>query len=406
MKSKINFHEASKSRGVNTLNPYNRNSRTHSDLQIEQIAESIRQFGFTQPILISPDGTVIAGHGRLAAAKLLGLKEVPTIELKNLTEDQRRAYVIADNKIALNAGWDDDILKSELEYLSAGDFDMGVLGFSDDELMDLLPDPDGDGDDRDRSDEVPPLPAVPKSKPGELFQLGQHRLLCGDSTKWEMVEKLLDGELVDVVFTDPPYNLQERGQVKRTNKAGSKKNVNFGDWDVGFKPLDVLPHIDAACKAAAHRFVCTSSYLFGEIHSWFEGRGDKTNYLVWAKNNPMPSLTKANFVQATELIVHSRKGSPVFHYPAGENLPNVFKGNVEPHEFGHPSQKPTYVVDYCIGPTEGTVLDLFGGSGTTLIACEKTARKCFMMEFDPKYIDVIIERWEKFTGQKAIKLDE
>ncbi len=405
MKPKINFHEASKSRSVNNLNPYSRNSRTHSELQVEQIAESIRQFGFTQPILISPDGTVIAGHGRLAAAKLLGLKEVPTIELKNLTEDQRRAYVIADNKIALNAGWDDDILKSELEYLSAGDFDMGVLGFSDDELLDLLPEP-GEGDDRDRSDEVPPPPKVAKSKPGEIYELGRHRLMCGDSTKWEMVEKLLDGELVDVVFTDPPYNLQERGQVKRTNKAGSKKNVEFGDWDVGFKPSDVLPHIDAACKAAAHRFVCTSSYLFGEIHAWFEGRGDKTNYLVWVKNNPMPSLTKANFVQSTELVVHSRKGSPVFNYPSGANLPNAFKGNVEPHEFGHPSQKPTYVVDYCIGPTEGTVLDLFGGSGTTLIACEKTARKCFMMEFDPKYIDVIIERWEKFTGQKAIKLDE
>ena len=235
---------------------------------------------------------------------------------------------------------------------------------------------------------------------GNIYYLGKHYLLCGDSTNISDVEKLMNGEKADMVFTDPPYNLQEHGQTKRTNKTESKTE-EFGDWDVGFDPLDVLPLVTAFTKDSAHQFVCTSNWLFGPIHKYFEDCKEKPNYLVWVKNNPMPSLTKSTYVQSTELIIHSRKGSPKFNYPSGKNLRNIIEGNVEPHTSGHPSQKPIYVVEYCLNYTEGSVLDLFGGSGSTLIACEKTNRKCFIMELDPKYCDVIVARWEKFTGKKA-----
>jgi len=384
---------------VSELKEHPKNRNVHPQDQIDRLAKILKYQGWRAPVKVSKrSGLITAGHGRLMAARHAGWKEVPVNFQDYDSDEQEYADLQADNAIALWADLDLSGINADLGDLGP-DFDLEMLGMKDFELVigDTL-DPQCD------EDEIPEF-VEPKSKLGDIYQLGRHRLMCGDSTSIDAVEKLMNGDKADVVFTDPPYNLQEHGQTKRTNKTDSKTE-KFGDWDVGFDPLDVLPVIVAATAEVSHRFICTSSWLFGKIHDWFERAGEKPNYLVWAKNNPMPSLSKTSFVQASELIVHSRRGGPPFDYPSGKNLPNVFMGNVEPHEFGHPTQKPVYMIEYCIQPTTGSVLDLFGGSGSTLIACEKTNRNCFMMELDPKYCSIIVERWCKYTGQEAYLINE
>jgi DNA modification methylase len=378
---------------IGNLLVHPKNPNKHSREQIERLAELIKYQGWRLPIIVSnQSGYIVSGHGRLEAAKHLGLKEVP-ISYQDFTSEQEYAFLVSDNAIA---SWAElDLVSINFEVPNLGpDFEIKMLGMKDfaiEPAEKLILGCD--------EDEVPEIREA-ITKPGDLYSLGKHRLLCGDSTSIDDVEKLMNGDKADMVFTDPPYNLQEHGQTKRTNKTESKTEL-FGKWDEGFNPLDVLPMITAFTKENAHQFVCTSNWLFGVIHKYFEDLKEKPNYLVWIKNNPMPSLSKSTYVQSTELIVHSRKGSPKFNYPPGGNLRNVLEGNVEPHSSGHPSQKPIYVIEYALNYTEGSVLDLFGGSGSTLIACEKTNRKCFMMELDPKYCSVIVERWEKYTGKKA-----
>ena len=341
-----------------------------------------------RPIVVNPEMVVIGGNMRFKACKAAGLKEAP-VYMATWGETKDREFIIKDN---VSSGENDfDILANEWDAEELNEWGLDVWTGEPEETEGLT-DPD----------DVPEVPEEPKTKLGDLYILGDHRLLCGDSTKAEDVEKLMNGEKADTVFTDPPYNLQERGQTKRTNKTDSKRE-DFGEWDVGFNPLKVLPHLIDFTQKNAHIFICTSNYLFGEIHKNLEERGLKPNYLVWCKKNPMPSLAKNRFVQATELIIHAVKGSPLFKYPKGENLPNFFVGNVEAHEFGHPTQKPIYVIENCVKHTDGILLDLFLGSGSTLIAAEKTRRKCYGMELDPKYCDVIVKRWEDFTGKKASK---
>jgi DNA modification methylase len=214
----------------------------------------------------------------------------------------------------------------------------------------------------------------------------------------------MDGQKADMVFTDPPYNLQERGQTKRTNKTESKRQ-DFGEWDVAFNPLDVIPNIYLYTAENANIYICTSSYLFGDIHNELEKLDLKPNYVVWCKNNPMPSLSKNRFVQATELIIHAIKGKPTFNYPKGENLPNYFMGNVEAHKFGHPTQKPIYVVEHFINKENGSILDLFLGSGSTMVAAHQLQRKCYGMELDPKYCQVIVDRMHNLDPSLEIKIN-
>lgn len=375
--------------------PKNRNK--HGQDQIERLAELYKYHGIRHPIIVSNlSKCIVAGHGRKLAAIRAGIKEMPVVYQDFDSSESEYAFIQADNAIALWAELDMAGINSDIGDLGP-DFDINMLGIQDFTLDVAEKDFEGD------PDEVPEV-VEPVAKLGQIYKLGEHRLMCGDSTDEANVSTLMNGERADMVFTDPPYNLQEHGQTKRTNKTESKRQ-DFGDWDVGFDPLTVLPIIDQFTKEDSHRFVCTSNYLFGVIHDWFVKLGDKTNYIVWVKNNPMPSLSKSTFVQATELVVHSRKGKTEFKYPSGSNLPNVVTGNVEPHVSGHPSQKPIYFIEYFLSPTNGSVLDLFGGSGSTLIACEKTKRKCFMMELDCFYISVIIERWQKFTGKEAYLLN-
>jgi len=394
-----------KNRPVATLIPYANNARTHDEKQIKQIASSIKEFGFNNPVLIDVDDGIIAGHGRVQAAALLGLKEIPTITLPHLSEAQKKAYILADNRMALDAGWDAELLKLELTNLDDLGFDLGLTGFDHDEISEFLKeelDPQSD------EDAVPELPIEPVSKIGDVWLLGDHRVMCGDSSSIDAVEKLMDGQKADMVFTDPPYNIAEKGKNVASNvKDGKAYNVlKDSKWDYGFEPEPFLNNLLPTTKEGATVFVCTSHFLFGSIQKWMETNFEYDNYCVWCKPNPMPSLTKRRFTWATELICYGTRGKGfVFNFPETGHCLNYNIENSPSHTTPHPTEKPVSLPQKYIELTskqEDIVLDLFGGSGSTLIACEKIGRNARLMEFDPKYIDVIVTRWQEYTGKSAI----
>ena len=369
------------------------NPRYIKEDKFEKLVKSIKDFPEMlklRPIVVNKDMTVLGGNMRLKACVEAGLKEVYILKAEGLTKEQEDEFIVKDN---LGFGeWDWDVLANEWDSVQLEEWGLEGFPFEDIEL-------DAVEDDYTEPDSMKVDVVL-----GDLIEIGEHRLLCGDSTDSDQVAKLMNGEKADMVFTDPPYNLQERGQTKRTNKTESKRE-DFGDWDIGFNPLDVLPIIFLFTKEDANIFICTSSYLFGEIHNKLEDMDLRPNYIVWCKNNPMPSLSKKRFVQATELIIHAIKGKPDFKYPKGENLPNFFNGNVEPHKFGHPTQKPIYVVDNCIKTQSGSILDLFLGSGSTMVAAHQLKRKCYGMELDPKYCQVIIDRMIKLDDSLKVKIN-
>lgn len=370
---------------VSKLIPYAKNSRTHDDAQVAQIAASIKEFGWTNPILVDGDKGVIAGHGRLLAARKLGYDKVPVIELKHMTEAQKRAYVIADNKLALNAGWDNNFLALELQDLKDQDFDLTLLGFDDKELDALLAPEIVEG--LTDEDEVPEPPKEPKTKLGDIYILGNHRLMCGDSTSIDAVEKLLDGSRPDMVFTDPPYNIDYQGVKDKREKI---KNDKMDDG--AFK--DFLIQSLYSCETM---YVCCSwqySHLFKEAMEAI-GRKPKA-MIVWDKVNPAQNLDK--YFKQHELI----------YYYGDFGGHKTLRGDVwtlkRQRNTVHPTMKPVELIQMALEDQVGkqVVLDVFGGSGSTLIACEKTGRKARLMELDPKYCDVIVKRWEDFTGKKAV----
>jgi DNA modification methylase len=366
------------------------NPRLIKDAKFKKLVKSVQDFPEMlelRPIVVDENMIVLGGNMRLKACIEAGLKEV-WIEVADLTEQQKKEFTIKDN---VGFGeWEWDMLANEWEQTELEDWGLDGFPFEDKTL-------EAEEDDFAVPDEIKTDIVL-----GDLFEIGEHRLLCGDSTDSDQVAKLMNREKADMVFTDPPYNLQERGQTKRTNKTESKRE-DFGDWDVKFNPLDVIPNIFLFTAENANIYICTSNYLFGEIHNELEKMDLKPNYVVWCKNNPMPSLSKNRFVQATELIIHGIKGKPTFKYPKGENLPNYFNGNVEPHEFGHPTQKPIYVVEHFINKENGSILDLFMGSGSTMVASHQLKRKCYGMEIDPKYCQVIIDRMKKLDSNLVIK---
>jgi len=369
------------------------NPRLLKDDKFKKLVSSIKSFPEmlkVRPIVVNDDNIVLGGNMRLKACKEAGLKEVYVLKASGFTEEQQKEFIIKDN---VGFGeWDWELIANEWNAEEVTDWGLDLPLFEEDEVLEAKED-DFEAEEGGTETDI---------VLGDLFEIGEHRLLCGDSTCSDTVAKLMDGKKADMVFTDPPYNLQERGQTKRTNKTESKRE-DFGDWDVGFNPLDILPILFLFTKENANMFICTSSYLFGEIHNKLEEMDLRPNYIVWCKNNPMPSLSKKRFVQATELIIHAIKGKPDFKYPKGENLPNFFNGNVEPHKFGHPTQKPIYVVDNCIKTQKGSILDLFLGSGSTMVAAHQLKRKCYGMELDPKYCQVIIDRMLKLDDTLTIK---
>ena len=386
---------------VDKLVPYDKNPRTHSTEQVNQIAASIAEFGFLNPILVDTAAGIIAGHGRLQAAKQLGLAQVPVVVLDHLTDAQKRAYVIADNKLALNAGWDDDLLRAEMAALAAEDFDLPVIGFSDEELAGILAEPtvaEGKTDE----DTVPEAPITPVSKPGDIWKLGHHRLLCGDSTVLANVEKVLDGALADMVFTDPPYNV-DYGNSAKDKQRGTNRTImndNLGDGFAQFL-YDSCVNMLTVCKGAI--YVCMSSSELHTLQKAFIDAGGKwSTFVIWAKNTF--TLGRADYQRQYEPILYGWKQGADHFWCGARDQGDVWFVNKPVRYELHPTMKPVELVERAIqisSKSRDIVLDCFGGSGTTLIACEKLNRQCRMIELDPKYADVIVRRWEEFTGKKA-----
>lgn len=372
------------------LIPFARNSRTHSDEQIGQIAASIREFGWTNPILVDEENSIIAGHGRLSAANRLGMAEVPVITLNGLTAAQKRALVIADNKLALNAGWDMELLSSEVEGLKDEDFDLSLLGFNEDELAALLAEKtEGLVDE----DDIPEVPADPVSVLGDVWVMGKHRIVCGDSTCLSDVERLMQGDIADLVFTDPPYGVEYQSNM-RTKSA--KFDVLAND-DL---ELEIAPVIEICSRGWV--FVWTSWKVQNRWIEQMQGFGYPTNMVVWHKPGGGIGDLKKTFASDYEVALVWNRGAEL----CGKRIGSVWTINKDgASSYVHPTQKPVALAVEAIDKTtkaSALVLDLFSGSGSTLIACEKTGRTARVMELSPAYVDVAVKRWQEFTGQEAV----
>ena len=359
--------------------PYARNSRTHSDEQVAQIAASVREFGWTNPVLVDGENGIIAGHGRILAARKLGMDEVPCIELAGLSDTQRRAYIIADNKLALNAGWDDELLAIEFAELADAGFDNLLTGFTQDEIDALTPEqiPEGLTDE----DAVPELQAEPVSKLGDVWVLGAHRLMCGDSADVSALDTLLCGVTPNAVVTDPPYGIGIDGQKKSVSKnpKHNRKHHEKKGWDAERPDRGIFDWVVALGVPA----VIWGGNYFADMLPATRG------WLYWSKGQDGLTMSDGELAWTTEDKPLRSKTINRAH----------LNGSV------HPTQKPVQIiefsVDYLKVPQKGAVLDLFAGSGTLAIVCEKTDRRSFLMERDPGYVDVIVRRWQEFTGKQA-----
>ena len=398
---------------VDALVPYARNSRTHSDAQIDKIAASIREFGFLNPVITDGDNGIVAGHGRIMAAQKLGMDEVPVVEAAHLTESQKRAYVIADNRLALDAGWDDEMLRVEFAELEEAGFDLELTGFDAEEIDALQPDPEP-GEGLTDEDAVPDEPEQPVTVEGDVWVMGRHRLMCGDSTSIDAVERLMDGRKADMVLTDPPYGVSFVGVKGSMYSSGKKAGKNSAEMikaddlrgdDLAQLFLDSISCASAFSKDGAAMYIFFAINRSAETLAGLSGVGlEVRNWLIWDKGNvgfhAMGAQYKPNY--EAFLYCHKIGKSPAWY--GGQKEQTIWRHPVE-REGLHPTMKPVSLLQRALqnNSKQGDeVLDLFGGSGSTLIACEKTARDCRMMELDPKYCDVIIKRWQDFTGQKAV----
>ena len=415
---------------VEKLIPYVNNSRTHSDAQVAQIAASIKEFGWTNPILVDGENGIIAGHGRLLAARKLGKKDVPVIELSHMTESQKRAYVIADNQLAMNAGWDTALLSLELADLKEQGFELDILGFDAKELDKLLEPEQVEG--LTDEDAVPDVPEEPKTKLGDIYQLGNHRLMCGDSTSIDDVEKLLEGKTVEFCFTSPPYADQREyngGKELSTEYLATfiRSAAQFCDFfavnlGISRKNGEINQYWDDYITEAKNNGFLLLSWniwnregmggsignmtaMFPIEHEWifiFGGNGKEINRTRDNKHG-------------------GESGKSTIRQKDGETTPNAWainkKGKIgtvftcdfargkKEHPAMFPVELPSAYIEACTSGKD-TVYEPFGGSGTTMIACEKLGRQARLMELDPKYCDVIVKRWEDFTGKKAVLLTD
>lgn len=399
------------------LKAWKRNARKHSKKQLAQIAESIEAFGFVNPILIDKDNTILAGHGRVEAAKRLGLDRVPCLFIEHLTPEQKRAYVLADNKIALNATWDEDLLSEELKALSEIDLDFEIetTGFSIAEIDALIeaPEPEAEGDPRD---DILPKRLTARAQPGDIWQLGAHRLVCGNSLDPDTIDQLMEGERASMIFTDPPYNVPIDGHV---GGKGKIKHAEFAMAAGEMSPVEFTGFLRTTfsnlCRHAEDgsiHFICMDWRHMQEVLAAAEDiYSELKNLIVWAKDNGgMGSFYRsrhelifaykfgaAPHINSFELGQHGRYRTNVWEY-RGANVEELHM---------HPTVKPVRMIADAVRDVSGRgqiVLDLFGGSGSTLIAAEKTGRRAFLCELDPGYCDVILTRWERYAKDEAVLL--
>jgi len=381
---------------INRVVPYARNPRKN-DGAVAKVAASIREFGFRQPIVVDRDLVVVAGHTRLLAARQLGLKVVPVHVATDLTANQAKAYRLADNRVSEEADWDRDLLSLELEDLKELGVDLELTGFGDDELERIM----GSGDGLTDPDEAPEVPTTPITEPGDVWILGSHRLLCGDATKVDDLKRVLDGAFADLCFTDPPYNVDYAGSAHRKNRrriANDTRGEQFGQF-----LLDAMTGILAVTKGAT--YVCMSC---AELHTlqraWTEAGGHCSTFIVWAKNHF--TMGGSDYQRQYEQILYGWKEGAQHFWCGARDQSDVWFIAKPSQSKLHPTMKPVELVERAIrnsSKTRDIVLDPFGGSGTTLIACERTQRQARLIELDPHYCDVIVQRWENYSGQRALR---
>ena len=401
---------------VDRLIPYARNSRTHSDAQVAQIAASMREFGFTNPVLIDAEGGIIAGHGRVMAARQIGLAEVPCIRLGHLSEAQRRAYIIADNRLALNAGWDEQMLALEMRDLMEAGYDVGLTGFELGEIDELLATLDATPEGQTDPDATPPVQAEAITRPGDVWVLGRHRIMCGDSTDAGSVALLMGGGMADLCFTSPPYGAGNVAKLRDHYVRGADKRESF--YDQHEDRPDEWANLMRGWYAAAREFcgvlVCNVQMLADNkvaMIEWInELRGDLCDVVVWDKGHGAPQMQSNILNNAFEFIFiiggNGFRSVPFANFHG--SVPNVVRVNpkgknehAEIHRAVMPIDLALWAMRDLCGKSS-SVYEPFSGSGTTIIAAEQTGRRCYAMELSPQYVDVAVRRWQQFTGKRAV----
>lgn len=406
---------------IEDLKHYERNTRTHSEEQIAQLCRSIEEYGFTNPVLIDENNELIAGHGRSTAAAKLGMKEVPAIRLTGLTDAKKRALRIADNQLALNAGWDEEMLRIEIVELQDEDFDLDLLGFSDDALNALLEPDDVADDDEEPSaadGDVGEPPAEPITEPGDVWTLGRHRLVCGDSTKPETFELLMQGEKADMTITSPPYGAGSSAKLRNHYVRGQENLKSFYDEHEDDKSewAGLMRDFFAQCQTHSQcQFVNVQMLADNkrDLLDWLNANADRfVDCIIWDKGFGAPQMHDNVLNNAFEFIFVFDNENGTRSIPFADfhgkysNVLRVSRGHNEYsdiHKAVYPVELPLAILD--ITANAKSVLDPFGGTGTTMIACEQTNRRCFMVEKSANYCDVIINRWQSMTGGKAVRAD-
>jgi DNA modification methylase len=389
------------------LLPYARNARTHNDAQVAQIAASIAEFGFTNPILAGSDGVIVAGHGRLAAAQKLGIPTVPVVVLDHLTPTQRRALVIADNRIAENAGWDEAMLQVELAALQDDNFDLSLTGFDADALADLLAGEETTTEGQTDEDAVPESSGPAVSRTGDIWICGDHLVLCGDATDAGSYAALLGETLADMIWQDPPYNVNYANTAKDRQRGKERAilNDNLGEGFYDFLLAALTPAL-AHCHGAV--YIAMSSSELDTLQSAFRAAGGKwSTFIIWAKNTF--TLGHADYQRQFEPILYGWPEGSKRHWCGDRDQGDVWQIK-KPHKNDlHPTMKPVELVERAIRNSSrpgDVVLDTFGGSGTTLIAAERSGRRARLIELDPKYVDVIVRRWQERTGKRTVRAQD
>lgn len=427
MKLKIEY------RKVSDLLPYARNARTHSEAQVSQLAASIKEFGFNNPVAIDADGMILCGHGRVMAAQKLGLTEVPTVCLSHLSATQKKAYILADNKLALNAGWDNDMLKVELEDLKFSNFDLDLVGFSTEELDEIMnqeEEPEVEDDDYTVA-----VPQEPKAKLGEIYILGKRRLMCGDSTSIADVEKLMGDQKADLLLTDPPYNVDYEGG---TDKKLKIKNDNMEDQAFRQFLINVYKAADHVMKPGAPFYIWHADSECANFRGAAKDMGWQIREcLIWVKNSLVQG--RQDYQWRHEPCLYGWKAGAAHYFTDSRAESTVIEDQVNVDKLSkdelktlckklldpgiettiirekkpsindvHPTMKPVKLFGRLVknsSKRNDIVLDLFGGSGTTIVACEQLNRRAYLMELDPAYVDVIIDRYQKLTNVEVMRSD-
>jgi DNA modification methylase len=385
---------------IDRLIPYARNARTHSDAQIAQLAASIREFGFVVPILVDAGGGIIAGHGRQLAARKLGMAEVPVILLEHLSENQKRAFILADNRLAEAAGWDEEMLRLEIAALAEAEFDLNLTGFEEEQLRQFLETQDENTGHTDE-DSAPEVPEQPISRSGDLWIMGDHRLFCGDSTASDAVDHLMGNDRADLVFTDPPYNVDYEGYTEECLKIQGDR-LSADDFRIFL--CDTFVSYRRLVKSGASLYVCHSSSSQGDFQNAMEAAGFQVRcQIIWAKNTFAWGFGRYKFQH--EPIFYAHIAGEKDNWYGDKSQSTLWSEDKPAANRLHPTMKPVELIDRALVNSSrqaDIVADLFGGSGSTLIACQRRARKARLMEIDPRYCDVIVRRWQEYTGAEAV----